>query len=465
MPQAQGLSMPTTKVLIRAPEAAERRVAERMTGRYLMTVEPDSHQEITAKLTKTGFKAATPLPATAKLAKAMPDGTHLPLRNVGISLVDPKPDQEDALHRFAAQERAVVALEPERIARAVDLGASSDYLRGWRDAVDVLAGKLLEEGEAPPAPAAEAEVAAATWGLIATKVTSSQLSGAGIKIAILDTGFDLTHPDFKGRQITTKNFVGDAKPFHDGVGHGTHCTGTAAGPLHPASGPRYGIAYAAAIFAGRVLDDTGHGGDFNILQGIDWAISQKCDVISMSLEGPWTPDQPAFNTAYESAARQALAAGCLIVAAAGNEADDNNYVGAVGTPGNSPSVLTVAAVDKNLATASFSNRIQAAAPGVKGPDLAGPGVDVYSSWLVSEGRYNTISGTSMATPHVAGIAALFAQANPGVRGQALKDLIINRCLALPNGPARRGEIGSGLVQAPAASAAASARRGGRTNGR
>jgi subtilisin family serine protease len=94
-----------------------------------------------------------------------------------------------------------------------------------------------------------------------------------------------------------------------------------------------------------------------------------------------------------------------------------------------------------LATAPFSDRLQPAAPAVKGPDLAGPGVDVYSSWLMSAGRYNTISGTSMATPHVAGIAALFAQANPGTRGQALKDMVIRNCLALADGAARQGEIG------------------------
>src|SRR5262249_48664625 len=130
-------------------------------------------------------------------------------------------------------------------------------------------------------------------------------------------------------------------------------------------------------------------------------------------------------------------------------ADDPQFVGAVGTPGNSPSVLTVAAVDRTLATASFSNRMQPDAPGVKGPDLAGPGVDVFSSWPVNNGRYNTIPGTSMAPPPVPGIAALFAQANPSIRGQALKDMILNHCTALPNGAARRGEIGQGLVQAPA----------------
>jgi subtilisin len=136
-------------------------------------------------------------------------------------------------------------------------------------------------------------------------------------------------------------------------------------------------------------------------------------------------------------------------------------VGAVGTPGNSPSVLTVAAVDRNLATAPFSNGLRVAAPGVKGPELAGPGVDVYSSWPVSHGSYNTISGTSMATPHVAGIAALFAQSDRSARGQKLKDMIINQCLALANGTARRGEIGRGLVQAPDASISSSQQRGRR----
>jgi subtilisin len=175
-------------------------------------------------------------------------------------------------------------------------------------------------------------------------------------------------------------------------------------------------------------------------------------LISLSLGAPWSPGDPPFSQAYETAAQRALAAGCLlVVVAAGNEADDPRFVGAVGNPGNSPSVLTVAAVDRNLATASFSNRLQPGAPGVKGPDLAGPGVDIFSSWPMNDGRYNTISGTSMATPHVAGIAALFAQADRTARGQKLKDMVLSACMALPNGTARRGEIGRGQVQAPDAS--------------
>ena len=448
--------MAITKILIRAPQAPERLAAARMTGRYLVTLQPgrDAHNEITAKLNKAGFKGANLLPRTATSAKPLPDGSHIALRNVGLALVDPKPEQEDTLHRLAAQERAVIALEPERIMRAVEAVDSADYVRGWRDAVDALAGKLLEEGRPQP-PALREAVAPTTftWGLTATKVPDTSLSGRGIKVAILDTGLDTSHPDFAGRTIVTKNFVGDQQPFHDGVGHGTHCTGTACGPLRPATGPRYGIAHEALIYAGRVLDDNGEGGDFNILQGIDWAIEQGCEIISLSLGGAWVPGQPPFSSAYETAAQHALAAGSLLVVAAGNEADDARFVGAVGTPGNCPSVLTVAAVDKDLATASFSDRVQAAAPGVKGPDLAGPGVGIYSAWPVASGQqYNTIDGTSMATPHVSGIAALFAQADGSARGQALKDAILNACMALPSGAARQGEIGRGLVQAPGAGA-------------
>jgi subtilisin family serine protease len=438
--------MAITKILSRAPQARERRAALRMTGRYLLTAQKGGHDEIAAKLSASGFGAAIPVPHGVTAARALPRGNHLMLSRVGVAVVDPLPEQEEALQRLAAQEDAVAALEPERIVRAVRQDTLSGYLRGWRDAVDALAAKLIEEP--PPARATAAAAPLATWGLFATKVLNSRFSGAGLKVCVLDTGLDLTHPDFAGRPIVTQNFVGDNAQFHDGVGHGTHCVGTAAGPLHPQTGPRYSIAYESQIFVGRVLDDTGHGGDFNILQGINWAIEQGCEVVSLSLEAPWIPGDSPFSQAYETAAQQALQAGCLLVVAAGNEADDPRFIGAVGTPGNSPSVLTVAAVDHTLATAPFSNRARGDAPGVKGPDLAGPGVDVYSAWLVADRPYNTISGTSMATPHVAGIAALYAQANPGVRGQALKDLIVNRCLALPDGSSRQGEIGSGLVQAP-----------------
>jgi subtilisin family serine protease len=104
-------------------------------------------------------------------------------------------------------------------------------------------------------------------------------------------------------------------------------------------------------------------------------------------------------------------------------------------------------VDQLLATASFSNRVIKAAPEVKGPDCVAPGVNIYSSWPVSMGSHTIRDGTSMAAPHVAGIAALLAQARPGLRGAALKEEVIRTCEKLANAEHRRGEIGAGLAKA------------------
>lgn len=434
--------MVTTKVLARMPREPERRAAARMTGRYLVTMQKDAHVEVAQRLDGLKLSSAVALAKNARSARPLPSSAYLLLPQVGIGIVDALPEQEDHLFKTAAESGAITALEPERIVRAIGSQDLQPYLQGWRDATEALGSRLVTRMQ--PAVAAAASDQPATWGLLAAAVTQAPFSGAGVRIAILDTGLDLTHPDFAGREIASMNFVGDNLPFHDGLGHGTHCTGTAAGPTSASQGPRYGVAAQSAIWVGRVLDENGQGGDFNVLQGIDWAISQGCTVISLSLGTPWSKGDPPFSQAYESAARRALAAGCLIVAAAGNEAADPRYIGAVGTPGNSPSVLTVAAVDKSLATAVFSNRAEPAAPEVKAPDIAGPGVDVYSCWPVAMGGYKTISGTSMATPHVAGIAALYAQAHPGVRGQALKDLVLREARAL----GRAGELGAGLVQAP-----------------
>lgn len=431
------------KRIIVAPEERERRAAGRYTGRYLLTTQPQTHQEVSTQLSIMGVEPATLSAQGVTPVHALPPGRHITLGELGVVLVDPKPEQRDELLKMASDSPAVTALEPERINSVMT--NTPDYIQGWRDGVGAMADHLLVGAEGVLAQAAA--IPPYTWGLDVTGARLSTFTGARIRLAILDTGFDLGHPDFANRNVTVKNFVGDNSPFHDGHGHGTHCSGTAAGPAKPSPLPRYGVAEGVELFVGRVLDDSGHGGDFNILQAIDWAIAQGCQVISMSLGAPWSPGDQSYSPAYEQAAQRALAAGCLIVAAAGNEASRPGYVGAIGTPGNSPSVLTVAAIDSAFATAAFSNRIRPAAPGVKGPDLAGPGVDIYSSWLMPP-RYNTISGTSMATPHVAGIAALYAESSAALRGQALKDALIRQCKPLANGVSRRGEIGAGLVQAP-----------------
>ena len=440
--------MAVRKRLIRVPQDRERSAALRMTGRYLVTVHGGAHREISDRLQRRGFAAANPVAARSSTANALPRGMHLMLPHVGVAIVDPHLEQEEALHLCASEEDAIIAVEPERIVHAAGIEDMSEYLRGWRDAVDALTDRLLSDSHQPSSLAADNTTA--TWGILATKAMKSRFTGLGIKLALLDSGLDITHPDFQGRDTVNANFVGDNAPFRGVLGHGTHCAGIAAGPLHPEKGPRYGVAYKCSIYAGRVADDQGNVGQGTIVQGIDWAIGEGCHVISISYEDAWSIGDPPFNTAYESAAQRALDAGCLIVAAAGNDMQKPGFVGAVGTPGNSPSVLTVAAVDRTFSTALFSNRVETDAPSVKGPDIAGPGVEIYSSWAVSrgEGEYHFLSGTSKATPYVAGIAALYAEANPGVRGRALKELIISKCIALSSGSARRGEVGHGLVQAP-----------------
>ena len=261
----------------------------------------------------------------------------------------------------------------------------ADYLKGVLRTAEMIAEDL--GGVAPTMMPADvsAQVAGVTWGLSACKVPHSQFSGKGIKVAVLDTGFDLGHPEFAGRSFVTNTFVG--QPVQDLHGHGTHTTGTACGPLAPA-GPiqRYGIGYGAQIFVGKVLTNSGSGTQAQVLAGMNWAIANKCAVISMSL-GAQIPVQPS----YTAAGAAALAAGCLIIAAAGNASSRPGVINPAGAPANSPTVMSVAALDSSLRVAVFSNGGKI--------DIAGPGVSVFSSWPRPT-LHNTISGTSMATPHV-----------------------------------------------------------------
>jgi subtilisin family serine protease len=303
-------------------------------------------------------------------------------------------------------------------------GVQSEYLRGFLMAANTIANDLGRESGAVLTPEEEVEVAGATWGLAACRVPQSLRSGAGIKVAVLDTGFATGHPDFAGRPIVSHSFVG--QPVQDLHGHGTHCTGTACGTkVPPGTTPRYGIAHQAAIHIGKVLSNTGGGTQAQVLAGMNWAISQRCQVISMSLGS-----QSGVQPSYTAAGRSALNAGCLIVAAAGNAGSQT------GSPANSPTIFSVAALDSNLRPSSFSNFGKV--------EIAAPGRDVFSSWPMPT-RYKTISGTSMATPHVAGCAALWAQTSPNLRGVNLWRKLQATARKLPFPAAR---VGAGLVQAP-----------------
>ncbi len=403
----------------------------RRTGRYLLVLNEDLlGDDDGARAAVRDLTADEGVTSTRDAARGAVARTHPTVfAELGVAVADLSADQLDA----ARTDRRLIAVEPERVRRAI--GLSEEYLRGFRDAAQFLHSRVA----GPAAAARFGDTDKLTWGLQATGVADAPESGAGIAIAVLDTGLDLGHPDFAGRDIEARSFV-EGQSAQDGQGHGTHVAGTACGALSPGTGRRYGVAHEARILVGKVLGDDGSGTDAGILAGISWAIASGARVISMSLGA----DVREVSTAYETVGRRALAAGALVVAAAGNNARRGaGDAGFVGVPANSPSIMAVGAVDGTLAIADFS----AASTTVEGGqvDIAGPGVDVHSSWPLPGGT-NTISGTSMATPHVAGIAALWSQ-RTGATGQQLWAQLVQAAQRLPL-PA--SDVGSGLVRAPGA---------------
>jgi subtilisin family serine protease len=343
---------------------------------------------------------------------------------------------------------AVVRRDAARLAPVVEQAMRERVVESVRPETRYRALTEVRRSEAPVTSLAQFEETSVTWGLEVTKVALSTLSGAGIKVAVLDTGFDRNHQDFRGRSITTKLFVTRSSE-NDTQGHGTHCIGTACGPQRPTSGPRYGIAYEAAIYAGKVLGDDGMGTDRSVIAGMDWALDQGCQIISMSLgSATQVGDQP--NADFEQIGKACLDGGSVVIAAAGNESSRPGHIAPVGSPANATTIMAVAAIDRALGPAPFScggvNRGQDV-------DIAAPGVDVLSS--LPGNRYGRLSGTSMATPHVSGVAALIAQSDAKFRGRALWERLLELAGPLSH-PAR--DVGKGLLLAPHEVVVASASR-------
>ena len=431
------------------------------TGRYLVTFKETAADEGIQEFSTLGLRVADArdFEGQAVTVENVADADAVVFPEIGVALVGADAAQERSMSANAeiASDSPIEAIEPEyfvfaqeapgdilraAVARAARTGGATteplirngftrtvppdtaEYLRGFARAAQAIAGDLTEIDQTEFETEEEALVLGATWGLIRCKVPPSVRSGVGIRVAVLDTGMDLGHPDFAGRSFVTSTFVG--QPVQDLHSHGTHCIGTAAGPKAPAgTTPRYGIAYRAPIFVGKVLSNSGSGTTASVLAGMNWAIANRCVVISMSLGS-----QAPVQAAYTAAGNAALARGCLIVAASGNASSNT------GAPANSPSIMSVASLDPTLAPSSFSNFGKV--------EIAAPGRDVFSS-VPRPTRYGTKSGTSMATPHVAGCAALWAETSTTLRGIALWRKLLATARRLPF-PATR--VGAGLVQAP-----------------
>ncbi|MFJ8885387.1 S8 family serine peptidase [Streptomyces sp. NPDC102402] len=252
--------------------------------------------------------------------------------------------------------------------------------------------------------------------------------GKGTTVAVLDTGIDATHPDVKDRVKESRSFV-PGEEVVDGNGHGTHVASTIAGSGAASDGANKGVAPAADLIVGKVLGDEGSGADSGIIEAMEWAKAEGADVVSMSL-GSSVPDD---GTDPMAQAVDALSAdgGPLFVIAAGNAYG----AGTIGSPGSAASALTIAAVDKEDGRAGFSSMGPLVRSHGLKPDLSAPGVDINAAASQSvpgiEGMYQQMSGTSMATPHVAGAAAVLKQRHPDWSGQRIKNALMSSSKQLP----------------------------------
>jgi subtilisin family serine protease len=248
-------------------------------------------------------------------------------------------------------------------------------------------------------------------------------TGAGVTVAVLDTGVDLTHPDLAGKVTASRNFTQEADS-DDLVGHGTHVASIIAGAA-AASGGRYrGVAPDVTLLNGKVCETFGCP-ESAILAGMQWAAEAGAQVVNLSLGGIDTPDVDPLEEAIDSLSN---VHGTLFVVAAGNSGPDSE---SVSSPASADSALAVGAVDDQDQLAEFSSRGPRTGDAAIKPEVTAPGVAIVAARARNavigdpvEDHYLSLSGTSMATPHAAGAAALLAQQHPDWTGSQLKALLI-----------------------------------------
>lgn len=273
-----------------------------------------------------------------------------------------------------------------------------------------------------------------SWAIQACGITS-RWSGQGAKIAILDTGIDLSHPDWQDRQIWHRSFVDETpQDFH---GHGTQCSGLAAGQPVDKEVPRFAAAPGADLYVAKVLEKDGCGKDSVILAGIDWAMGHGCQILNLSVGVQSNVLDP--DPVYELVGRRCLKSGVLFVAAAGNDSLRPNVIRPVSRPANCPSIFAVGAVDRQLRLATFTN---GSTPFGKGQiDAVAPGVDVFTT-SIGPSPYGRFSGTSMAAPLCSGVAALMIQEDPECLGPRLWQKLATVARRLPLAST---DVGLGLI--------------------
>lgn len=238
-------------------------------------------------------------------------------------------------------------------------------------------------------------------------------TGSGVRVYIIDTGIRTTHTQFGGRATSGYDAIDGALPADDCNGHGTHVAGTVGGST-------YGVAKGVSLIAVRVLNCSGSGSNSQVIAGINWVTANhiKPAVVNMSLGG-------SASSALDAAVQNSISKGVTYAIAAGNSnANACNY-----SPARVGAALTVGATTSTDARASYSNWGTCL-------DLFAPGSSITSAWYTSNTATNTISGTSMATPHVAGVAALYLQSNPSATPATVANALIGN--TTPNVVSSRG---------------------------
>lgn len=240
--------------------------------------------------------------------------------------------------------------------------------------------------------------------------------GAGVVVAIIDSGVDYGHPSLGGgigpgfKVIGGRDFVNDDDDPMDDAGHGTHVAGIVAAN----GGGLLGVAPEASLLAYKVLDEIGSGRDSWVLAGIEAAIAEGADVVNMSLGRPAFPDDPVIK-----AVEKGFAAGVVFCVAAGNS---GRFLD-IGSPGRAPNAITVGALDRDGHLASFSSKGPVVPTGAIKPEISAPGVSIRSA--VPGGGFEAYSGTSMASPHVAGVVALVRSLHPEWSARRVRTAVID----------------------------------------
>ncbi|MEU6706213.1 S8 family serine peptidase [Streptomyces wuyuanensis] len=356
-------------------------------------------------------------------------------------------DRLVAFHAAPTASRTLESID------ARSLRVAADDLGAFWKTLNPGGASAAARAEVTPRVALDGRVRAvldrSTAQINAPSAWKSGYQGQGVKVAVLDTGVDAAHPDLQGRIAKAKDFSGSSST-DDRFGHGTHVASIVGGSGAASSGTRRGVAPKAGLLIGKVLGDDGYGSESAVIDGMEWAAGEKAEVVNMSLGADIRTD----GTDVMSQAVDSLTAttGTLFVVAAGNSGPDPS---GIGSPGAAEAALTVAAVERDDSLAGFSSRGPRFGDGAVKPDVSAPGVGIVAARAAGttmgtpvDPRYVAASGTSMATPHVAGAAALLAQQHPGWKAQQLKDALISTSRTVPG--AHLVQQGAGRVDLAAA---------------